>query len=409
MASIKRFALLPVFSIVGIAACIDPAPPDAVPTGTLQQSSILDSIASVLDDAACYAAYADPLYDQVLAGIHVAREAGAIDSQSSCDSYVADGKLVAQIGEVEVPSYFVDCACKSVFSDDGSSPPPPTWHAWASLGTSIVGRPGATHPSEWTIDVYAESPQGLVIQRYWDGAAWQPASWVAHNDGGLVSAAPSPISIGTSRDLYVRGLDGQAYHKSWDGAWHNYDLLGGPIADSPSAVAVDGGIDVFAREPDGTLIQKTWNGSGWLPSPSTWTRYSDGGLLSAAPTAVAWSGARAVFGRGMDGAVWLRRWSPAGWAAWEPLGGVIPAGDEVGVASPAPGQLDVYIRGMDNHLYQKYFDGQTWHPSKLGWVEHQDGMLLGSAPSVLATATTRHVFARGQDGTVIYKAWYPDF
>lgn len=82
---------------------------------------------------------------------------------------------------------------------------------------------------------------------------------------------------------------------------------------------------------------------------------------------------------------------------WELLGGTVVGDPDV--ASWAPGRLDVFVRGTDNRLYHKWYDG-TWHGFEgLGGT-------LASDPSAVSWGNGRiDVFARGANGHLIHK-WF---
>ena len=46
------------------------------------------------------------------------------------------------------------------------------------------------------------------------------------------------------------------------------------------------------------------------------------------------------------------------WSAWEDLGGVLTSGP--GVSSWAVNRLDVFVRGTDNALWHKWWNGSNW-------------------------------------------------
>ena len=115
------------------------------------------------------------------------------------------------------------------------------------------------------------------------------------------------------------------------------------------------------------------------------------------PAAVSWSNGRIdTFVRGSDDALW-HRWYDGGWSDWESLGGVLTSGPAV--ASWAPGRLDVFARGTDNALWHRWYDG--------GWGGWESlGGVLTSAPSAVSWASGRlDVFARGTDNG-LYHIWY---
>ena len=75
---------------------------------------------------------------------------------------------------------------------------------------------------------------------------------------------------------------------------------------------------------------------------------------------------------------------------WESLGGVLGSGP--GVASTAAGHLDAFVRGSDNQLWHRSFDGSSWSP----W-EGLGGVLTAD-PSAVASGSGRiDVLVRGSD------------
>src|SRR5581483_7891113 len=86
----------------------------------------------------------------------------------------------------------------------------------------------------------------------------------------------------------------------------------------------------------------------------------------------------------------------ADWSGWESLGGVLTSGADV--SSWGSGRLDVFVRGTDNALWHKWYDG-SWHDwESLGGV-------LTSDPSVASWGSGRlDVFVRGLD-SVLWHKW----
>lgn len=92
------------------------------------------------------------------------------------------------------------------------------------------------------------------------------------------------------------------------------------------------------------------------------------------------------------------------WHGWFGLGGQITG--TPAVVFPTPHTIDVYARGTDGRLMQKWWDGAKWGPSDSDWLPHEDnGFRLGSSPAVLARADFRDVYVRGADGRVYHKFW----
>ena len=92
------------------------------------------------------------------------------------------------------------------------------------------------------------------------------------------------------------------------------------------------------------------------------------------------------------------------WHGWFGLGGQIKGAPTV--IFPTADTIDVYVRGMDDRLWQKWWDGKKWNPSDLDWLPHDDGAFrLGSSPTVIGSANFRDIYVRGADGKIYHKFW----
>jgi len=124
-----------------------------------------------------------------------------------------------------------------------------------------------------------------------------------------------------------------------------------------------------------------------------------GGILSSGPDASSWSSSREdVFIRGQDNALWHRSFDGTNWSGWQSLGGIITA--DPGAVSWGPNRIDVLIRGQDRQLWHRFFDGTNWS----GWEPL--GGILASAPDVTSPAPGRlDVFIEGQDNQLWQKSF----
>ncbi len=191
-----------------------------------------------------------------------------------------------------------------------------TWSEWFSLGGNIQGSPAVTKPSPGTVDIYVRGPDDRLYQKWWTGKEWMPSDlgWAMHDDGDFrLGSAPSVVTIGPDfRDVYVRGSDGEVYHKFWDGLnWSDWFRLGGKITGAPCVVLAPGGLpDIYVRGEDDRLYQKWWTGNGWMPSELGWIVHDDGFLLGSTPAVVVnVPNVRDVYVRGQDGAVYHKIFS----------------------------------------------------------------------------------------------------
>jgi hypothetical protein len=163
----------------------------------------------------------------------------------------------------------------------------------------------------------------------------------------------------------------------------------------------NGQTDVFAVDTSGTL----WNVSGLFGSgPDTWN--SLGGVCTASPAAVSWGNQSTsylridVFVRGSDGAVWQKYYNNSVWSGWHSLGGQLASGTGPAVSSWSAGRLDVFAEGTNGVLYHKYWNGATWS----GW-ESLGGSLTASPSATSPNNGVIDVFVRGTDGAVWQKSF----
>lgn len=142
--------------------------------------------------------------------------------------------------------------------------------------------------------------------------------------------------------------------------------------------------------PTQNAIAATW--SGWE---------SLGGVLPSgeAPTVVSWGSNRLdVFVKGTDNALWHRWWDGSRWGGWESLGGILTSTPSA--VSWGPYRLDVFVQGTDRALWQKSWNGNLWSQ----W--HSLGGILTSQTAAVSWGRYRlDVFARGTDNALWHKWW----
>lgn len=192
---------------------------------------------------------------------------------------------------------------------------------------------------------------------------------------------------------------------------------------SPDIKAVSwapGRLDLFASGADLRTVHKAYDPSiGWVPAMQYGAEQWDnmGGKIVGKPAAVAWGPNRLdVFVRGTDNAIYHKAWNGSAWfpgagvSDWENIGGVI-AGSPVAV-SWGKERLDIFGAGYDGQLHHKWWSPQSgWGPSVAGW--EAIGGKVSVNPVVTSWAPGRlDVIIRGYDGAIYHKAfvnntWYP--
>jgi len=123
------------------------------------------------------------------------------------------------------------------------------------------------------------------------------------------------------------------------------------------------------------------------------------GVLIGAPAVSSWASNRLdCFVRGTNNRMYHKWWNGSRWNGWENLGGVI-------VAAPAAvswgrNRIDCFAPGTNNHMHHKWWDGSGWR----GW-EDLGGLLIG-APAVSSWGSNRlDCFVRGTDNKMYHKWW----
>ncbi|HLO18176.1 MAG TPA: hypothetical protein VK206_25315 [Anaerolineales bacterium] len=156
-------------------------------------------------------------------------------------------------------------------------------------------------------------------------------------------------------------------------------------------------------------VWSAWEDLGGPPAPPVVSPLQDlvtppggprfGQQLVSAPAAVSWGPNRIdCFGRGIDLHMWHKWWDGTVWSDWEDLGGILTSAPSV--ASWGPNRLDCFVRGTNNHMWHKWWDG-------LAWSEWEDlGGILTSAPAAVSWGTNRvDCFVRGTNNHMWHKWW----
>jgi hypothetical protein len=124
-----------------------------------------------------------------------------------------------------------------------------------------------------------------------------------------------------------------------------------------------------------------------------------GGTSNSSP-GVASSGANAmdVFVRGTDNALWHRSWNGTTWSTWESLGGVLLADPRA--VSEGPNHTDVFVIGTDHGIWHRSWNGSAWS----AW--DSEGGYATSAPAATSWGTGRlDIVVRGTDNGLWHRSW----
>jgi hypothetical protein len=279
----------------------------------------------------------------------------------------------------------------------------PGWNGWEDLGGPISSAPAVASTGPNHLAVFAAGLDGKLMWRTWTGGPkWNPWNPVESLQGVKLSTGPAAVSWGPGRiDVLVRDTNGKLWHTHGDGSTFSPTppLTLGPISSAPGVTSRGNGqLEVLAAGPDGHVMTKQFNqgleiwDSHWKSHSMTgpknfkggpaamatsmslgniFVRESDDTLSSyvqtnfefnpgSAPLGKPFSSAPGVarslpnrldvFAAGPGGnllyGTWGANFGPLG--TWEWVGGVFH--DNPAAVSWGPNRIDVFVRGMDNHL-----------------------------------------------------------
>ena len=306
----------------------------------------------------------------------------------------------AQIGQRNGLSTGDISAALALYSPD----PDGQWSTWFGLGGSQISAVSVVNDGSVT-DIYVIGGDGTLYQKWWDGRRWNPgdADFHWHGDTKLQAGSLSVIGAPGFRDVYAMDQSGQLIHKFWtaDGGWSQWFGLGG-ICSAVSVVRVDGVTDIYVRGQDGTLFQKWWDGQRWNPGDADFHWHgADFRMQPNSLSVIAAPGFRDLYAINLNGQLCHRYWTASGgWSQWFGLGGVCSA-----VAAVATGdKTDMYVRGQDGTLFQKWWDGRQHMPGPADFFWHGTGLRMRpKALSVIGWKGFRDVYALDPNGQLCHK------
>jgi hypothetical protein len=131
--------------------------------------------------------------------------------------------------------------------------------------------------------------------------------------------------------------------------------------DAPAGIA--------AAVRSGGRLERFWVGSdrNLLHATLLESRWSEpedlGGRLASVPAVAAWGDEpMEVFAIFDDGQLWDRYWDGTTWHPWESLEGELAPGSTPAATAAGPERLDVMALGRDGRTWQRWWDGRRWVP-----------------------------------------------
>jgi hypothetical protein len=136
------------------------------------------------------------------------------------------------------------------------------------------------------------------------------------------------------------------------------------------------------------------------PPPSQVPVWSQvGGTATSGPAASSAASSRLdVFVRGTDQALWHRFWNGSAWSAWESLGGILTS--DPSAVSSGSGAIDVFVRGTDNAIWHRSWNGVSWT-----WWNSVGGIATTRPAIASPSAAHLDLVVRGTDNGLWHRSW----
>lgn len=287
-----------------------------------------------------------------------------------------------------------------------------TWMNWGNPGVSLVDSPASVLRGDNELHVFVRGSNNHLYERYW--AADEGLSpWIDWGGTGVAST-PAAALLDEKIHVWVRGTDGVLYEQyqtptglsGWM-SWGKPSSTSGLAYDPVVSIGVGGSVQVYSAGSDYHLYER-YRGSDGILSP--WIDWGGTGVRST-PAVLQEGGASnkvAVWVVGTDGNLWERYWTNDGFSSWIDWGnpgvGLFDSPAVMQDSTPeANGQIDVWVRGSDNHLYERYWSMTTSSLSQ--WVDW-GGTGVASTPAVIQKADGKiDIFIQGTDRHLWEQYW----
>ena len=261
-----------------------------------------------------------------------------------------------------------------------------------NLGGDTSASPALVRFDDDNAAVFARDDDGALQQRSKVDGQWAGWTRLGGPTHGRILGQPAAFASPGRIDLFVRGTDDKAYHRTYQHhRWGRWQSLGGTLTDSVS-VAFTGPDQwsLFGRGSDGRV----------------WTRDSDTGWVSVGapnnlpiygrPGAATAGGSTVVAVRTQDDGVWFRQRTGGSWSAWTSLGGTV-SGSPTLVESAD--RVYLFARGSDYTLWQRNYVDGAWG----GWFkrdQYASNSFNGAVGAAEGANGSAWIAVRGPDDAV---------
>jgi hypothetical protein len=303
----------------------------------------------------------------------------------------------------------------------------PQFRTSDELGRAIPGYHGSVHGTLGGIMGGFASPQAPLFYM-WHGYIdhiWE--EWRRHamalSTAIVRGNAGSPDASKILINLFMRGADRKLWERYWNGSAWSWVDTGREVAgraamivrgNEASVSGSDVRINLFVQGLDGRLWERYWNGSSW-----SWI--DTGRLVDGEPLILVRGNRGSVDGadirinlfvRGADGRLWERYWDGSSWS-WVDTGRLVAGnpvatvrGDVEDVAADDL-RINLFVRGADTRLWERYWNGSSWTWADTGRTVADDPVIIarGSLGSPSAAGVRINLFVKGLDGKLLERSW----
>ena len=278
------------------------------------------------------------------------------------------------------------------WSDLGSSGDARDFAPWVAepgvppAGFDLSAGIGLTAWGPNRLDIMAITKDNRVAHRYWDGSSWQPGDWEDLGQPGAANVYEiGCASWGVNRiDCFTHAGDSHVYQLRWDGfGWGWIDM--GPM---PTGVAGDNtslGVGAAAYQInllhqvvvsiDGNVYHRKWDGAAWSAWIFGGMPPTGAHLMSVSCQAGLIYVMDCAF-LDVSGRSWHRSWyeGESTWLNWHDLGALAPGvkayyagGSGYSKVIGDYGAMYVMVHGEDGKVYLGFGRGSTATFNWYGW------------------------------------------
>jgi hypothetical protein len=277
------------------------------------------------------------------------------------------------------------------------------WSGWQSFGGNGIGGVDACSPNPGKMVVALRNTDNSVGAAIFNFDKSSNPAWFHY--GSKIGSDPAvACRAGDRLNLYARGHNNTGLYGTWaeNGIWANLYVI-----EKGDGLAIEDVVGKANRKPS---EKSFWDKIGETIAGKAFTYSSEilgavglGGQMKGSPDACSFGGDKqAVFVRGMDDAIYWKMWDGSKWSEFESLEGGVKMSSDPSALSRRSGEIMLFARGTDNKLWvREYRNGQwgAWLP----W----GGVLAGSPKATSWGGNRIDVFARSADGSILH-AWRDD-